>query len=470
MLTLQSKLHSFLLQVFALVFLLVSSTVQAQTTADPAYANMQRAVGGIVNEHVKTKGYSTADPRVYQTLKGIGTAAVTGAAAAGASLLVAGSSVAWGTVLGTALVFSGVSYAVNLGLDAAIKWLFGSNGVTQTASPATNNTPALVQGGSAFCSDTSMNTDCASTQDALIASWIGQTCASIGAAYTCAATACPSYMTLPTMCAGLTTIATGFTQIYGSKRIYSTNNYQGLPCSAGNVLSAGTCKSNITPPLAPNSPLSTAANNLSPQQKEQPVDYQTLALLINKLWKDASAQSGYQGVPYTPESPITATEVQTFAQTNPSVYPSVSSLLAPIGTSGSSTVITGLSPSISTSYSINAPVITATQTVSPTTTITAPPSPTTDLGADPNIRFVPPEAPTAQSILDPILNMLPGWRTATFTATGDCPKPNISFAPFMNLTVTMESHCTLIEQNRALISSLMSGVWLLIAALIVLAA
>ena len=190
--------------------------------------------------------------------------------------------------------------------------------------------------------------------------------------------------------------------------------------------------------------------------------------MINKLWKDASVQSGYQGIPHDALNPVTTATVQAYATANPLAYPTVAALVAPIGAVGSPAVTTGLAPS--TTYNPTVPVVPATPVAPPTSTVIAPPSATTDLGVDPNIRFLPPVAPTAQSILDPILNMLPGWRTATFTASGDCPKPNINFAPFMNLVVTMESHCNLIEQNRALISSLMSGVWLLIAALIVLAA
>jgi hypothetical protein len=207
---------------------------------------------------------------------------------------------------------------------------------------------------------------------------------------------------------------------------------------------------------------------LTQAQKDTPVDHNAMALLTNYLWKQASLTSGYQGVPFDASNPITTTEVQSYAVANPSSYPTVAALVAPIGAVGSAIVTTGLSPS--TTSDPTKPVAPATATAPPTATVIAPPSATTDLGVDPNIRFVPPVAPSAQSILDPILNMLPGWRSATFTANGTCPKPNINFAPFMNLTVTMESHCNLIEQNRALISSLMSGVWLLIAALIVLAA
>ncbi len=37
-------------------------------TSNPAYANMQRAIGGIVENAAKARGFSTADPRSYGTL------------------------------------------------------------------------------------------------------------------------------------------------------------------------------------------------------------------------------------------------------------------------------------------------------------------------------------------------------------------------------------------------------------------
>lgn len=456
------------------IFLFLTSNLFAQTTADPAYANMQRSVGGIVNKHVNANGYASADPKTYQTLKGIGTAAVSAVAGAGAGILIAGTSVAWGTVLAVAVVGSVISYGVSLGLDQLSKWIFGTGATPITTVPVpVNYTGNLIAGTSAFCDS---NT-CGASLDQYSAYQFNQLCSSsLSLGYKCWAVNAPA-----TNCA-----ATG----NGIQRICIMKNVQvstGFPASSDFLLadlrvglnpSTVTCLvgqvsvNNVCTSIQPlaTTPVSitTAKNNLTASDLQQPVDYSTMALLINKLWKDASSQSGYQGIPYDASKPVTTQTVQSFAQENPSVYPTVSNLLSPIGTVGSTAVTTGLAPS--TTYNINQPVVTATLTNSPTTTTLAPPSATTDLGVDPNIRFVAPETPTAQSILDPILNMLPGWRGATFTSNGTCPKPVISFAPFMSLTVTMTSHCDLLEANRALIASIMSGVWLLIAALIVLGA
>jgi hypothetical protein len=111
--------------VIAIIFL--CPNVYAQSVSDPAYANMQRAVGGIVNEHVATQGYAKSDPKTFQTLKGIGSAAVGGVAVGGTAILVGGTSVAWGTVLAIAAAYSVIGYGVNLGMNALVNWLFPSS-------------------------------------------------------------------------------------------------------------------------------------------------------------------------------------------------------------------------------------------------------------------------------------------------------------------------------------------------------
>lgn len=458
------SLKNILIALFIAALLAPFSCVHAQTTSDPAYANMQRAVGGIVNNHVAANGYASSDPRTYQTLKGIGTAAVSGVAVGGAALLVAGSSVAWGTVLAVAVVGSVISYGVSIGLDQLTKWIFSSSGVTPVKASVNAPTTAITAGSQIYCSGTT----CAATFDEMANAQLTSYCKNQDSASFpyCGSVTC-SFPLPGRVCIGkkniLDTLIVAYVLGPNHPTVTST-----ISCALGQISESNVCKS--PSPTNSNSPVSlaTAFSGLSPQQLQQPVDYAAMALMINKLWKDAAAQSGYQGVPYDVSNPVTSTEVQAYATANPTTYPTVGGLGAPIGSPGSAAVTTGLAPSVPTAP--NQPVVPAVPANPPGTTVIAPPAPTTDLGVDPNIRFVPPVAPTAQSILDPILNMLPGWRTATFTANGDCPKPNINFAPFMNLTVTMESHCNLIEQNRALISSLMSGVWLLIAALIVLAA
>jgi hypothetical protein len=69
-------------------------------TSDRAYSNMQRSIGGIVEQVAKSRGFSTADPRSYGTLYGMGKAAVGTAAGVGAGVLVVGRALLHKSVAG----------------------------------------------------------------------------------------------------------------------------------------------------------------------------------------------------------------------------------------------------------------------------------------------------------------------------------------------------------------------------------
>lgn len=391
------------------------------TTADPAYANMQRAIGGIVQSSVASRGYVASNPATYATLSGIGGAAAGAAATAGTGLLLGLSAPAWGTVLGVAAVSGAVSYAVSLGLDKLSQWVFGSDGA-QTSSPgwqATFTCTSSVPNNSSQCTESGIE---------------GRTCSAVGQidAYTW--------------------------------RIY---------CQAG------------APTLSDPQPLSALAPAVAPSTLSSPVDYQAMSLMINDLWQKASQQQGYQGVPYSTTQPVTAQQVQTWAQANPAAYPTVEALLSPVASSQSA-VSTGTGFYPSTTTAVGTPVSPATQTQTSTqtgttsnttnnttnnitniTNNTTEVTQTVDLGPNPGTP-----SPTIDSPdwLQPLLDMLPGWRTASFTAQGECLTPTVDLNPFINKTITMSSHCDLFESQRQTLSVIMAFVWVMVAAFIVLRA
>jgi hypothetical protein len=92
-----------------------------------------------------------------------------------------------------------------------------------------------------------------------------------------------------------------------------------------------------------------------------------------------------------------------------------------------------------------------------------------DLGDDPNTPAPTMEdTPTAEAILSPILNLMPDLKSFEVPAhAGECPKP--SFSVFDH-EYRWEAHCTLMDQNRALIEAAMMLVWALAALFIVLRA
>jgi len=92
-----------------------------------------------------------------------------------------------------------------------------------------------------------------------------------------------------------------------------------------------------------------------------------------------------------------------------------------------------------------------------------------NLGTDPGIGAPTLETtPTAQAILNPVFNLLPSFRNFVVPAhSGACPKPSMTI---FNKYMVMDAHCTVLENIRPTLYAVMFFVWLLLGALIVLAA
>jgi hypothetical protein len=90
-------------------------------------------------------------------------------------------------------------------------------------------------------------------------------------------------------------------------------------------------------------------------------------------------------------------------------------------------------------------------------------------GPNPNIAAPVVEAtPTAGAILDPIFNLMPSLKTFAVPAhTSECP---VASFELFGQGYAMNSHCTLMEQNRDLIAASMMALFSLAAVMIVLKA
>jgi hypothetical protein len=506
-----------LVKTFILFFSFLSVTLASygQTVADPAYANMQRAVGGIIQQTAQSRGYSTTDPRTYSTLYGVGQTATSAAVGVGAGLLIAGTSPAWGSVLAYAAITAGVSYAVNIGIDALIKWAFPSSTsgqLTVTAPVFTGSTTypnqVLYSGDAATYQPTSgtlfmasatgysytcVGNDSMAILNCSIANGPGSGSAAnnMNPPYcNCGSTGCMfgkarlnSYgnqsqaVLLPPLTFGSSYRDVGYSctpSKISSNTIF--NDGSSVPeyvknCPIGTAASYTTnngalswtqCIVYSTTNASSSSGTSTdAASSLTSSQKSTPVDYSTMALMINQLWKQAATTTGYAGIPYSATQPITSADVQAWAQANPAAYPTVEALTTPVANAS-----TDLKPSTSIQ-----PSTAVSPAISPTATTATNPStqPVINLGSDPNIG--PPSLetpPTAPQILAPILGLFPSLKNFAVPAhSGECPKP--SFDAFDKHFV-MESHCSMFEQNRSALSGFMLLAFSLVAIFIVLSA
>jgi hypothetical protein len=344
---------------FAMSFITNSSFSQT-TTADPAYANMQRAVAGITQQVAISRGTSTTDPRTYSTLYSMGKAAATSTAvgAVGAGLLVTAGAVtapAWGTILAVSAISGAVSYAVALGLDKFVNWIFSTTGVSTIFKPTTGSicTSAAGQNGA----------DCRS---------------------------CPS-----------PTVLLSSKLVTGSFSTYEIICYNPVPNSVA--------------------PMASAVSSLTASQLGQPVDYAAMASIINYLWLKASQQTDYQGLPYTVSQPVTSAEVQQWAVANPTIYPNVQALVSPVTSStgfAPSSITSTTSALAPVTAQVN-PYATPQTQATTTTTVQIDLGPNPNI-AQPTLEATP----TAQSIFQPFLDLVQPILHFSFNSPqGICPKP-----------------------------------------------
>jgi hypothetical protein len=467
---------------------------------------------------------------MYQVGKYSASAVGGAGAAAGAAVLVAGAP-AWATLLAIAVVGSAISYAVNIGIDAAVSWAFGSsvatpivvtapalnagtvfpNQLVQGSDPVTLSLPASkvfydpisINSGGSFgrrCISKDSMTHFACTQGGG-PNFVGQYAQSVsnaphcglphaggkwgGAVYNQWGYPDQKMLSSPLvvgdpytfnnfLCRGsvqdlaffsLTTTAgvpaplpeyakncgAGYAVIFDpSTGVFS-------PCTAFATSGGGTGELETTTKT-----LTQAVTALTSAQKAAKVDYQTMATLVNHVWQQAAAQPGYDGLPYSVTQPVTAANVQAWAQANPSVYPTVEALTAPVANAQ-----TDFAPSTSTSPTTSTNP--ATTPIAPTATQPSTQTSQVNLGPDPNIG--PPtleSTPTAQMILAPLIGLFPDLKTYSVPGhSGACPKP--VFEVF-GTSITMDQHCTIFEGQRSALYAAGLLAFTLLALFIVLSA
>lgn len=484
---------------FLLMLFTCDRAAYAQNLSEPAYANMQRAVGGIVQQTALSRGLSTADPQTYGTLYGMGKVAVTGAAAAGAGLLAGATSPAWGTVLAVAAVSGAVSYGVSLALDGLVKWTFGSSGVGVSAPGTSSSTPLAITTGQGYWvygqyigGDPMSVFYAAQAQDPNGNTYTLSDCVSLGSP--------PSIFTCSRKDSA------------GNRLGGATASYQesGAPasCSAGTVFdnSSSACISAAAPSSVATTNLADAASRLDSKTKEQPVNYETMALLINSLWKQAASQQDYTGLPFSVTDPVTGNQVKQWADSHPASYPAVSALVAPVANPSTGLDLTSTAPdtnidpryvqyktATSSGYALigtqlyndmkakgalSTQATTATSTATSTSTDTATGATstttsqtTTTTSQDNTVAIGAPMlegTPTAKMILKPLLNLFPSLREFVVPGhSADCPKPQMTL---FNKLLVLDGHCSLLDSVRPTLYAVMVVVWLMLAMFIVLAA
>lgn len=474
--------------IFSLAVLSMLANQQASAQAAPV-ANfvMNRAVAGIVTRVAVGRGFAANDPRIAATLAGISstsTALNVASTVAGVAVSIAGAPVWLSVAAGLGVLAAGYGiYAysggssINLGI---------SNGKLQVQAPPPTNAPYsspsldpgyanqgwlkfVAMGHKIYRTSACMANDplCAglpplpsplpnfSYQAGSVA--VGAATLSELAAWQrsmiedgqCVSPSC----SLQNVIFYWTPSADG-----NSFRLtrYVSKTVDGQVVSSSDFADFVTVGAGVRP-IASND-LQAVANSMTDQVKGAKLDETTLANIVDQAWKKAAAQPGYTGLPYSVSEPIEDFEVQPWIDANPSSVPTIGDLLTPASNANSQTVPIGISVSPSNGGGTTpVPGEASNVNVVNTPNVNVMNKVQIDFGSAPTIAPPNTDAPTALSILSPLLNLMPDLKAYTVPAhIGECPRPTIDVYDWH---LRFDSMCDLAEQQREPLFKVMMALW-----------
>ncbi len=438
---------------FAVLVLPSSAWSQALPVAQPD--RVGRAVSGAIQDGMRSRGFAANDPRFASTLARVSPQLATVAGSAATVTVGAVTAPGWASVALAVGIGAVITYAVNLGLDALVRWLFRTDGkIDESGENLAIPTSTAMTAGGAYWKvsfhSAGVNVDLAGGDGEAVArqgyyEYRSQTGQDTQAAPSCSITS--------------TQVTCGV--------IYAIKQATGAPasCPAGSLYKNGACGPyTFTAPAA----VPTKAG-LSPQQATNDIPAADLdkrlntaivAALANRAWQQAASQPGYDGLPYPQSNPIRADEVGPWMEANPDFAPTVRDFTAPNPTTSSNPQPWSL-PQNPTSA-------TTTPAQAPNATNPAAANPLQNLGPDPGIGAPTLEqTPTAYQIAKPVLDLLPGLRSfQPQTQAGVCPRPTIELYG----SHTLDAHCRLIDENKSIIQTAMVFAWAALALFIILSA
>jgi hypothetical protein len=442
-----------------LIVFLTGYADRCNAQAAQAVSGAQNAVGGIVRNVLIKRGFAANDPRFASTFSAMSSAF---AGYATGAVLVVGAVVtapAWLTVAVAAL---GVPLALWAG-DAAARWLWDKNNpgkVTLTAPGTVPDTPPMAVGTQYWYINIAGKIVAEGSEPKSLA---GQYASTLGNGFRLGN--CFQQSSSQWSC-GLWRYdsatdkwdynAGGFTVNLGTNASHA--------CDGGMYWDQGGCHA-LSPqyPATNNTPqpINTAITSIPATELGKPLNPQVMTNVINNVWKDISAKPGYTGVPYDYSNPVTVKDVETWANEHPDVWPKVQDWTKPQDPVTKPWTIPNTTSPV-TSYDPATNPATGSNPAGAS-------QPQLNLGSDPGIPFPQiEEAPTADSILRPILNLLPDLKNFQAQSfSGECPKP--TFEAFEH-SFTIDKHCDFSEQNRGAIRAGMMVVFALASLMIVLRA
>lgn len=437
----------------ALMIQSMPAWAQAQPVAQPD--RVARAVSGSLQTGMQSRGFAMNDPRFGNTLTRISPGLAAAAGTAGAVTVGVVTAPGWVSAALAIGVGAVLSYAVTLGIDALVNWLFRTDGKIDQSSASNLAYDAngfsqgdLVWRYRRFDGTIVMGGDANSLArqfryDDLMRQGVTN----------------PSEPTC---------FANGPVGYFCGNYQVTLDGTAPVTCGRGMMVVGSVCTSYSFPlPAAVQAlqgqTVQQAVSALPASELDKQLNPAIVAALANQAWKDAASQPGYDGLPYPQSNPISSAEVASWMAQNPSYAPTVGDFVAPNPTTTANPTpwALPLNPTSTTTSPATTP--------NANTTNPAAANPLQNLGVDPAIGSPTLEdTPTAQMILQPILSLLPDLRAYNPSMSiGTCPKPTLSL---FGETQTFESHCTILEDNRAAIHAAMLLAFTLLALFIVLSA
>lgn len=183
-----------------------------------------------------------------------------------------------------------------------------------------------------------------------------------------------------------------------------------------------------------------------------PLSPAIVAAVANSAWQKAASAPGYQGVPFSESSPVTAADVEAAEAASPATSPLVQDFVTPLP-------VSQLAPPASASSSPSS------SSSSPSSSMTTQPL---SLGADPGTPAPSVSAPAASSVLAPITSLLPDFLHFTLPSmSGTCPAPSFSM---WGSTYTIDEQCALWAKYGPILHATMIAAFTLASVLVILTA
>lgn len=446
----------FMIKGAALAVLLLGSRLalaQAQPVYTPPSSKMGAAIAESIKETMIRRGFAANDPRIAATVKAVSDRLP-------ALVTAAGTGSNWVKVLGSV---SRLNLYVTAGFAVygAYKWYMNSDGTitAQQAVTAPGGMGSAISAGQVvYFSDSHGGGEFPTIEEAVMAAAqiVRPTATEIHQIVYSSQTSVRwvAYAT------GIVPPSTTDVNLFGYSQTYVSQKNAGISCPGNYHINGTQCVANTWSntyykPQPINSTAAqpqTAYDNLpsTVKQPDKKLDKEAVAEAANRTWKDAAAQPGYPGVPWSADKPVTPNDTIPYSTQHPDDWPSVPELNSPVPIATPPIQLPESNPD-------------AVQAPSGATKI--------DLGTDPGIQAPTLEEPPTD-LFKPIKDLLQPWLDWQVPAhAGQCPTWHAS--PVVGghvFDIDLSYHCTFVEEWREIIVAASLACWVVIAAFIILSA